>query len=188
MKRLVVLISLFVMLCSLSSCASASKESAFLAEFSVAPIIEANEQYLIAKHTVSSGLVSEPPVPFFQMHEEAIVRIDASHIPAFMEGVRSGIEHSLTSSGAQIVGRGGDHPELIEQVLASQGLETRKPDSDRQGQEGGSTDLTGFSFRYRDGQVEGAVNVWAVPGKGTDLVLILLITESQTARSAVTER
>lgn len=178
MKRLVVSISLLVVLYSLSSCASAEDESAFLAEFSIAPIIEANGQYLLAKHTVSSGLVSEPPVPFFQQHEEAVVRIDPSQIPTFMEAVRNDIETALTRSGAKIIGRGGDHPELIEQVRAIRGTETRRPTGDHQRENDTSTDLVGFSFRYSDGRTDGAVNVWGVRGEGTKLVLIVLITES----------
>jgi hypothetical protein len=95
-----------------------------------------------------------------------------------MEAVRSDIELSLTSSGAKICGRGGDHPEHIEQALTRQGLEIRGPESDRQGQEGGSTGITGFSFRYSDGKADGAISVWGVRGEGTSLVLIVLITES----------
>jgi hypothetical protein len=182
-KRLVIFLSFLIVLCGLGGCGSVGSESAFMAGFSIGSIIEANEQYLIAKHTVSGGTVSEPPVPFFQKHEEATVQIDSSHIPAFMEAVRSDVELGLTSTGAKICGRGGDHPELIEQVLASQGREIRERGSDRQGQEGVSTDLVGFSFRYSDGPVVGAVNVRGVRGEGTRFVLIVLITEGQGARS-----
>ena len=178
MKRLMILILFLIVLCGLGGCGRVSGESAFMAGFSIGPIIEANEQYLIAKHTLSGGAVSEPPVPFFQKHEEAIVQIDPSDIPAFIEAVRSDIELGLTRSGAKICGRGGDHPEHIEQALASQGLKIRGRTSDRQGQEGGPTDIAGFSFRYSDGQVDGAINVWGVRGEGTSLILIVLITES----------
>jgi hypothetical protein len=180
-KRWVFLFSLLVVSCGLSGCGSIGRESAFMAGFSLGSIIEANDQFLIAKGTVSSGTVSEPPVPFFQKHEEAIVQIDSSHIPTFMEAVRSDIEISLTSSGAKICGRGGDHPEHIEQALASQGLKIRGRTSDRQGQEGRPTDIAGFSLRYSDGKVDGVVNAWGVRGKGTSLILIVLITESQSA-------
>jgi hypothetical protein len=95
-----------------------------------------------------------------------------------MEAVRSDIELSLTSSGAKICGRGGDHPEHTDQALTRQGLQIRGPESDRQGQEGGSTGITGFSFRYSDGKADGAISVWGVRGEGTSLVLIVLITES----------
>ena len=106
MKRWLIYSFALIVVCGLAGCGDTGRESAFLTGFSIGSIIEANEQYLIAPHTVSGGVVSEPPVPFFQMHEEAIVQIDPSHIPAFMEVVRSSVERSLTGSGAQIVGRG----------------------------------------------------------------------------------
>ncbi|UCC61707.1 MAG: hypothetical protein JSV36_12990 [Anaerolineae bacterium] len=180
-KRLVILLCCLVLLPGLGGCESAGIESAFLTEFSIGSIIKANEQYLIAPHTVSSGTVSEPPVPFFQKHEEAIVQIDASRIEAFMEAVRSDIEQALTSSGAEIRGRGGDHPELIQQALASQGLEGRRREGARQGQASEAAGIAGFSFRYSDGNAEGAINVWGVRGQGTTLFLIVLITESRGA-------
>jgi hypothetical protein len=176
-KRWLVFSFVLAVVCSLSGCRDIGRESAFMTGFSIGSIIEANEQYLIAPHTVSSGVVSEPPVPFFQMHEEAIVQIDPSHVPAFMEVVRSSVERSLTGSGAKIVGRGGDHPKLIEQVHASQGLEIRERTSDRQGQDTPS-DIAGFSFRYSDGKVDGVIYVRGVRGEGTRLVLIVLIIES----------
>jgi hypothetical protein len=177
-KRWLTYSFVLMVVCGLSSCGDTGRESAFMAGFSIGSIIEANEQYLIAPHTVSGATVSEPPVPFFQMHEEAIVQIDPSHVPAFMEVVRSSVERSLTSSGAKIVGRGGDHPELIEQVHASQGPEIRERTSDRQGQEGTPVDIAGFSFRYSDSKVDGVIYVRGVRGEGTRLVLIVLIIES----------
>jgi hypothetical protein len=177
-KRWLVFSFVLAVVCSLSGCGDIGSESAFMTGFSIGSIIEANEQYLIAPHTVSSGVVSEPPVPFFQMHEEAIVQIDPSHIPAFMEAVQSSVERSLTSSGAQIVGRGGDHPELIEQVRASQGTEVRERTNDRQGRDGTPVDVAGFSSRYSDGKVDGVIYVRGVRGKGARLVLIVLIVES----------
>jgi hypothetical protein len=177
-KRLAIALPFLIVLCSLGGCRNVGTQSAFMGGFSIASVIEANEQHLIAAHTVSSGTVSEPPVPFFQMDEVAIVQADATKVPAFMEAVRSDIEEALTGSGAEIVGRGGDHPEHIEKMLTSQGLETRGPSGDRQGQEVKLADIRGFSFRYRDGQADGAINVWGVRGEGTTLILIVLITES----------
>ena len=178
MKRWLVFSFVWAVVCSLSGCGDTGRESAFMTGFSIGSIIEANEQYLIAPHTVSSGVVSEPPVPFFQMHEEAIVQIDPSHIPAFMEAVRSCVERSLSSSGARIVGRGGEHPELIEQVLAGHGPEIRERTRDRQAQPSTPVDIAGFSFRYSDGKVDGVIYVRGVRGKGARLILIVLIIES----------
>jgi hypothetical protein len=179
-KHRMIFFYVLVMACVLSGCGSVARESAFMVDFALASLIEANEQYLIAPHTVSGGTVSEPPAPFFQKHEEAIVQIDLSQIPAFMEAVRSDIESALTDSGAQITGSGGDQPEIIEQALAiaSEEAEIRSRQIDHQGREGSLANITGFSFRYTDGEIDGAINVWGVRGEGTSFVLIALITES----------
>lgn len=180
MKRRTIFFSVLIMVCTLSSCGSVARESAFMVDLTLASLIEINEQHLIAPHTVSGGTVSEPRVPFFQKHEEAIVQVDLSQVPAFMEAVRSDIESALTDSGAQITGSGGDQPELIQQALAiaGEGAEIRSRHSDHQGRDGSLTDIWGFSFRYTDGEIDGAINVWGVPSQGTSFVLIALITES----------
>jgi len=161
MKRLTFFFTLLIMICGLNGCGNAGREipvpqSAFIAGFSLESIIEANEQYLIARHTVSSGTESVPPASFFQKHEEAIVQVDSTNISAFMEAIRSDIEQALTSSGAKIHGRGGDH----------------------QGPEGGPADIKYFSFRYSEGEADGVTNVWGVRGEGRSFSLIVLITES----------
>jgi len=149
------------MICGLNGCVTIVRErpasqSAFIAGFSLETIIEANEQYLIARHTVSSGTESVPPASFFQKHEEAIVQVDSTNISAFMEAIRSDIEQALTSSGAKIHGGG----------------------IDRQGPEGGLADIEYFSFRYSEGEADGVINVWGVRGEGTSFSLIVLTTES----------
>ncbi len=143
MKRRMILFSVLIVACTLSGCGSVARESAFMVDLSLASLIEANEQYLIVPHTVSGGTVSEPRVPFFQKHEEAIVQIDLSQVPAFMGAVRSDIESALTDSGAQITGSGGDQPEFIEQALAiaGEGAEIRSRQSDYQGREDSLTDI-----------------------------------------------
>jgi hypothetical protein len=147
-----------------------------MTEFSIGSIIEANSQYLIAPHTVSGSAVSEPPVPFFHRHEEAIVQIDPSQVPAFMEAVRSDVEIALTGSGARIRGSGGDQPELIEQALASHGIEARGRNVDRR-QEDTPADVSGFSYRYSDGEADGVIYVRGVRGQGARLVLIAILVE-----------
>jgi hypothetical protein len=161
MKRLTFFFTLLIVICGLSSCVTIVRErpasqSAFIASFSIGSIIEANEQYLIARHTVSSGTESVPPASFFQKHEEAIVQVDSTNVSAFMEAVRSDIEQALTSNGAKIHGRGGDH----------------------QGPEGSPADIAYFSFRYSEGKADGVINVWGVRGEGRSFSLIVLITES----------
>ena len=161
MKRLTFFFTLLIMICGLNGCVTIVREipvpqSAFIASFSIGSIIEANEQHLIARHTVSSGMVSTSPESFFQKHEVAIVQVGSTNVSAFMEAVRSDIEQALTSNGAKIHGRGGGH----------------------QGPEGGPADIKYFSFRYSEGEADGVTNVWGVRGEGTSFSLIVLITES----------
>ncbi|MGD9049486.1 MAG: hypothetical protein PVF77_15625 [Anaerolineae bacterium] len=165
MRRLILLVAVLVVLASLGGCGNAAgkerpSESAFLAGFSLAPILEANEEHLIAKHISSGDAVSEPPLGFFQKHEVATVKIDETNTPAFMEAVRSDIERDLVSSGATIHGQG-------------------RGGNDGQTPEGELPDTDYYSLRYRQDSTEGAVNIWGVRGAGTNFVLIVLITESQ---------
>jgi hypothetical protein len=154
MMALVVLVTV----CVLAGCGSKvqASESDFMVAFSLGSIIEANKQFLSTQEIASGGTVSGPAQPFFQRREEAIVQVESSNIPAFMEAVQSGIERALTDHGFLIVGRG----------------------SGRQGPGVSPTDLVEFDLRYSDSQVDGIVNVWGVRGQGTGLILIALITES----------
>ena len=84
MRRFILFVVALIVLASLGGCGSAAgierpSESAFLAAFSLGPILEANEQYLIAKHTSSGDAVSEPPLGFFQKHEVATVKVDETN-------------------------------------------------------------------------------------------------------------
>lgn len=167
MRRVIFLVAVLVVLASLGGCGNADgkerpSESAFMASFSLGPILEANEEHLIAKHISSGDSVSEPPVGFFQKHEVATVKVDESNASAFMEAVRSDIEQALASSGATIHGRG-------------------RGGNDGQGPEGELPNTDYYSLRYRQDRTEGAVNIWGVRGAGTNFVLIVLITESQGA-------
>ncbi len=165
MKQSIFLLTLFIALWTLGGCGNAdgekrASESTFLANFSLGPILEANEQYLIARHTISGGAVSEPPVAFFQKHEEAIVKVDENNVSAFMQAVRIDIEQSLISSGGEIQGRG-------------------RGGNDGQEPEGELPNTDYYSFRYSQDKTQGAVNIWGVRGAGTNFVLIVLITESK---------
>jgi hypothetical protein len=155
MKRLPFFLTLLITICSLIGCGNAGRAipaspSAFAASFSLESIIEANERYLIAKHTLSSGTVSEPPTPFFQKHEEAIVQIDPTNVSAFIEAIRFDILETLTKSGTKIDGLGT----------------------------GGQAEAEYFSYRYSEGEIDGVINVWGVRGEGTSFTLIVLIIES----------
>jgi hypothetical protein len=129
-----------------------------LASFSLAPILEAQEQYLVARHTISGNTVSEPPTAFFQKHEEAFVQVDPTNASAFMAAVVTSIEQLLTSSGAEILGRG-------------------RGGNDGQGPGGTLANVDYYSFRYSQDNVEGVVNAWGVSGTDTGFTLIVLITE-----------
>jgi len=124
--------------------------------FSLGAIIEANRQFLSTHEVASGGTVSGPARPFFQRREEAVVQIEPSKIPAFMDAVQAEMERSLADSGAKIVGRV----------------------SGRQGPGVSPTDIVEFDLKYNDSQVDGIVNVWGVRGQGTGLVLIAIVTES----------
>ncbi len=165
MGRLVFSIVVLIVVGGLVGCGNPDQgtrasESAFLANFSLAPILEANEQHLGARHTISGSAVSEPPTSFFQKHEEAVVEVDAANVSAFMVAIVSDIEQLLTDSGAQIVGRG-------------------RGGNDAQGPEGTQSDMDYYSLRYSQDRAEGAVNVWGVSGEKNNFTLIVLITESR---------
>jgi hypothetical protein len=124
--------------------------------FSLGSILEANKQFLSTQEIASGGTVSGPTRPFFQRREEAIVQIEPSESPAFMEAVQADIERSLIDSGAKIVGRA----------------------SGRQGPGVSPTDIVELDIRYSDGRTDGVVNVWGVRGQGTSWILIVILTES----------
>ena len=163
MRRVVLSVAVLLAIGGLGSCGDVARVprasgSTFLTDFSLSPILEANEQFLIAKHTISGSAVSEPPSAFFQKHEEAVVQVDARNISAFMAGIVSDIEQLLTESGAQIDGRG-------------------RGGIDGQGPGGTLSDVDYYSLRYSQDGTDGIVNVWGVAGKETSFALIVLITE-----------
>jgi hypothetical protein len=164
MKRSTVLFTLLIVIWTLGGCGDAdggkgAAESTFLADFSLGPVLEANEQYLIAMHTISGGAVSEPPESFFQKHEEASIQVDETNVSALMEAVRSDIEQLLASSGAQIAGRG-------------------RGGNDGKTPAGALPNVDYFSIRYSVDETEGVINVWGVHDNGTHFVFLVLITES----------
>jgi hypothetical protein len=158
MIRSAIFLLILILIAGLTACVNADDEfeqNAFSQSFSIGEHIEANEAFLIAKHTVSSGSESVPPESFFQLYEVATVEIDPEDVPDFMGAVRSSIEMELYDSGAEIVGRGGDV----------------------EGRGGNPDDLTYFSFRYSDEGAGGVINVWGVRGEGTNYTLLVLVTE-----------
>ena len=164
MRRAVLSVVVLLAIGALGSCGDPARgtrasESEFFTDFSLSPILETNEQYLITRHTISGSAVAEPPTAFFQKHEEAFVQVDPTNASAFMAAVVSDIEKILTSSGAQILGHG-------------------RGGNDGQGPEGTLANVDYYSFRYRQDSVEGVVNAWGVSGTDTSFTLMVLLTES----------
>jgi hypothetical protein len=159
MKQVALLFAVLIVIGSLAGCGNVDggTESAFKASFSLGAIVEANKGSLMAGSRISSGTEAGPPEPFVQKHEEMIVQVDPAHGSAFLEGVRSSVEEALIRSGAKILGRGEDA---------------------RQVSDGEPVDPTYFWFGYSEDAVYGVMHVWGVPGEGTSLTLIALITES----------
>ena len=159
MKQLAWLVAVLLVIGGLAGCGSAARrtESAFKTSFSLGAIVEANKGSLMAGSRISSGTEAGPPEPFVQRHEGMIVQVDPAQASAFVDGVRSTVEGALIQSGARILGRGGDS---------------------RPGIDGEPVDPAYFWFGYSEDPVYGVMHVWAVPGEGTNLTLIALITES----------
>jgi hypothetical protein len=159
MKQKLFVIALLIVICSVGGCGTerGAEQSAFKATFSLGSIVEANQQLLLPGPRISSGSEAGPSEPFTQTSEVMTVQVDPSNVLALMEAIQSGIQESLTSSGAESLGGGG----------SASGDPT-----------GHLSDLVLFSFGYRAGEVFGTINVWGVPGAGSSLVLIVTIVES----------
>jgi hypothetical protein len=159
LKRKLFIIALSIMICSLAGCGTESKadQSAFKATFSLGSIVEANQQLLLPGPRASSGSEGGPTEPFTQTSEVITVQVDPTNVVAFIEAAQSGIQESLASSGAELLGGGG---------------------SAGQDPAGDLSEPVHFWISYREGGLEGAVHVWGVPGKESSLVLIVTIVES----------
>ena len=160
MKRKLFVIALLIVFCSVGGCGTENRaeQSAFKATFSLGSIVDANEQFLLPGPRASSGSEAGPSEPFTQSSEVMIVQVDSTNAVAFVEAVQSGIQESLTSSHAELLGGGG---------------------SASQDPTGHLSDPVRFSFSYREGEVFGTINVWGVPGQGSSLILIVTIVEGQ---------
>ena len=159
MKRKLLALALLVMLCTVGACGTKARpeQSAFKATFSLGSVVEANRQLLLPGSRVSGGSEAGPSEPFTQTSEVMTVQIDPTGTAAFLEAVQSGIQESLVSSGAELLGGGG---------------------SASGGPAGDLLEPLHFWYSYRQGEVYGTIHVWGVPGTGTSLVLITTIVES----------
>jgi len=154
MKQFFIFTIICLIIAGLTGCVSptnniSTSQSAFWESFSIGPIVENNEQYLLPGSRPLFGSESgSSEQPFMQKHEEITLQIDPADLSAFLLDVQSDIEETITNSGASIVGHGS----------------------------GGVTG-TSFSISYRENDIFGVVNVWGAQGEGTDYYLLMIITE-----------
>ena len=85
-----------------------------------------------------------------------IIQIDPADVPGFMEAVKTGIAQAIIDSGARIEGQGGSFQDPV----------------------GGQTSIDYISYRYSQEGTNGIINLYGVPGEGTNYTLIVVLTES----------
>jgi len=151
MKRITLVVCIFIIAVILAGCESADPEPSreFFSNFTIGEIIAENEAYLVESSRVLSGGSVGPPEPFVQRNEEIGVQIEADNIPSFMQAVKSDIEKAVTDNGAQLQGYGTGTIESLEY----------------------------FSLAYSQDESYGTIHVWGVPGEGTEFNIIVLLTE-----------
>jgi hypothetical protein len=128
------------------------EQSKFKENFSIGTIIEGHQELLIDGPRTLSGMEAGPRVPFVQRQEQMSIQIDDDNITALMNSIQSDIEETLRYSGATIVGDGGS--------------------------DGYSDPIAYFSYSYSEYPFYGVIDVWAIRGEETDLIIIVQITES----------
>ena len=126
-------------------------QSKFKQDFSIGPIIEAHQELLIGGPRALSGMEAGPREPFIQSQEYITVGVDRNNASVLMQAIQSDIQDALITSGATILGGGGDF----------------QPES-----------IAYFSHSYREGKFYGVINIWGIRGEGTTLIIIVEITES----------
>jgi len=149
---------LWVLVLILAGCGNTEKDnsksqSTFRENFSIGTIVDDNAQYLLPGSRLLSGSEAGQPmslVPFEQRQEEITLQIDPADLPAFLTSIQSGIDESITNSGATVIGRGS----------------------------GGVTG-TSFSISYREDDLYGVINIWGAQGEGTNYYLLMIITEGR---------
>jgi hypothetical protein len=129
---------------------SGEESSRFFKTFTIGEIVEANKQYLSDSPRTLSGSEAGPPEPFLQRHEEMIVQIDPADLPEFIDAMKIDVAEAITSSGATVQG------------TEYGGLET----------------IELFGYSYQADSFYGVITIWSVQGEGTDLHIIVMITES----------
>jgi hypothetical protein len=157
MKRLLLVLVFFGLLCGISGCVSTINQpgrSIFYSTFSIGEIVAKNDSYILPESRNLSGTEAGPAAPPYQKHEEMIVQIDPADISGFMEVVKTDIQQAILDSGARIEGQGGS----------------------LQNQTGGQIDY--ISFRYSQNEASGIINLYGVRSEGTNYIIIIVLTES----------
>lgn len=158
MKRFTFFLVLFCLVCGISGCRNTKNEqrSKFFATFTIGEIVEENDQYLIPEARSLGGTEAGPNKAPYQKHEEMIVQIDPADRSDFIEAVKTDIAQAIVDSGASIDGQGGSFQNPI----------------------GGQAGIDYISYRYSQNGANGIINLYGVPGEGTNYTLIVVLTES----------
>jgi len=155
MKQIRQLVMFCLLAVSLAGCGvpvkkDASSQSVFWDTFSIGKIVEENSHFLIPEARQLFGSEAGPPEPFEQKQEEMMIQIEAANLPAFLAAIQAGIEETIISSSAAIVGRGS----------------------------GGVTG-TSYSISYQENETYGVVTIWGAQGEGTTYYLFAMVTEER---------
>ena len=151
MKRFYFCSIIMIGIIIISGCQNSADEPSreFYTNFSIGEIVVENEAYLLPGSRGSNGSESGPPEPFIQRYEEINFQIDEANQDAFLSAVKMDIQAAIIDSGATIQGYG----------------------------QGGGVDTEYFSFDYLHDQIFGTILVWAVKGPGSNMNIIVLLTE-----------
>jgi hypothetical protein len=154
---------IFIITFSLVGCGIVSREisreetspeqSTFKQNYSIGPIIKANQELLLEGPLALSGSEAGPREPFIQSQEQMVVQIDSANTSHLLAAIQSETEEAIRSSGATIVGSSG---------------RDIKPDP-----------IAHFSYSYSEGPFYGVINVWGLQSEGNTLILLSEITESK---------
>ncbi len=159
MKRFVLVLSLFCLVCGISGCASPAEKqgrSTFYTTFSLGEIVARHDQFLLPESRDLSSTEAGPDAPPYQKHEEMTVQIDRADVPKFMEVIKRDINQAILDSDAKITGQGGNFQDPT----------------------GGQAIMDYISFRYSQDQTKGIINLYGVRGEGTTYTIIVIITEN----------
>jgi hypothetical protein len=166
MKKIVFIVLVSITIFGLVGCGMVSREisreetspeqSTFKQNYSIGPIIKANQELLLEGPLALSGSEAGPREPFIQSQEEMVVQEDSANTSPLLVAIQSETEEAIRSSGATIVGSSGRDIE---------------PDP-----------IAHFSYSYSEGPFYGVINIWGLQGEGNTLIILSEITESNVQK------